>query len=111
MCEPCPRRRQRITVLPVCAPGDLYVAGEFEQTLRLGEAVLEAQVVPGFDLFGAKYAAATITADDTPAQVRRSPAYPNPFRETTIIAYKVPEAGPVRLAVYGAPGRLRCAWA
>ncbi len=98
---------QRINAIAVSASGDLYVAGEFSQTLHLGGEVLEAQAYS--DLFVAKYAAATITAREAPAvapaQLRLAPAYPNPFRETTTIAYEVPETGPVRLAVYDVLGR------
>lgn len=97
---------QRIHAVAVSATGDLFVAGEFEQTLRLGGEILEAQ---GGNLFVAKYAAATITAGEAPAaipaQARLAAAYPNPFRETTTIRFEVPEAGPVRLVVYDVLGR------
>ena len=98
---------QSINAIATSPSGDLYVAGEFEETLHLGPATLEA--VSGFDLFVAKYDAATITAKETveevPNDVVLKPNYPNPFNLVTTIEYVLPTAARVTLKVYDVLGR------
>jgi hypothetical protein len=97
---------QRIYAVAVSAGGDLYVAGDFEETLHLGAATLAAQVPGSFELFVAKYEAAMITArEEAPGVPGLASAYPNPFRGRTTIRYRVLVPGPVRLAVYDVLGR------
>jgi len=43
---------------------------------------------------------------ETPTQYRLAPNYPNPFNPTTTLEFKLPQAGPVHLAVYDLSGRL-----
>ncbi|NBC17989.1 MAG: T9SS type A sorting domain-containing protein [Bacteroidetes bacterium] len=102
------RETQRVNALATNAVGDLFVAGEFEQELRLGgEQVLTA--VGGMDLFVARYDAATITAGEEPvalpAQATLAAAYPNPFQGQTTLSYTLAQGGPVRLVVYDVLGR------
>lgn len=100
---------QRVNAVAASASGDLYVAGEFEGTMRLGPTTLEGQAVSGLDLFVAKYDAATITAREDIAEVPESVAlgraYPNPFSRATTIAYTLPATSGVSLKVYDVLGR------
>ena len=100
---------QRIVAIVAGPEGDLYVAGEFQETLRLGAETLEGRSAGGVELFVAKYAAASITSKQAetgvPVSALRSQAYPNPFSGSTTIGYEVPEHGRVRLAVYDVLGR------
>jgi hypothetical protein len=45
-------------------------------------------------------------ADETPAEFRLFPSYPNPFGETTTIRYMLPRAAGVSLRVYDVSGRV-----
>lgn len=100
---------ERIIDLTVSPEGDLYVAGEFNEVLRLGATTLEERTAGGLEMFVAKYDAATITAvDDVKlpmAPVANASAYPNPFRDRATIRYEIRDGGHVRLAVYDVLGR------
>jgi len=50
--------------------------------------------------------AGVVTAAPTPDAYRLEGIYPNPFNPATTIPFALPEAGPVRLLVYGVDGRL-----
>ena len=99
---------QEITDITVAPSGDLYIAGKFTGTLRLGSKELP-QMGNGVNMFLAKYAASTITSSESapelPAAAALASNYPNPFTHTTTIEYALPASGPVRLSVYDALGR------
>lgn len=98
---------QRINALATDAAGNLYVTGEFEGTMVLGRETWTAR--GGFDLFVAKYAAATITkAEGTapfPEQITLEQNYPNPFTASTSITFTLPAAMLVDVRVYDILGR------
>ncbi len=99
---------QEVTDITVAPSGDLYIAGKFTGTLRLGSKEL-IQMGNGINMFLAKYAASTITSSEAAVELPTAAAltsnYPNPFTHTTTIEYALPVSGPVRLAVYDALGR------
>ncbi len=97
---------QYIDDIETAGTGNIYIAGQFTQTLHLGLKVIEDD---HNSMFLAKYAASTITssefAPELPAAAALTSNYPNPFTHTTTIEYALPVSGPVRLAVYDALGR------
>lgn len=97
---------QRVNAIAVDPGGNLYVAGEFKGTMRLGSEELSTH--SWIDLFVAKYDAATITttasAPELPAGATLAPNYPNPFHTHTTIRYTLTQPGPTRLVVYDVLG-------
>jgi hypothetical protein len=98
---------QRVNALATDPAGNVYVAGEFEGTLRLGAEEREAK--GDFDLFVAKYTKSTVLDAETPRPVseavRLEPNYPNPFASSTELRFELPAASRVTLRVYDVLGR------
>ena len=100
---------QRITAIDVSEGGDLYIAGEFEQVLRLGQVELEAKTISAFELFLAKYEAATITTNKGGYVFERSnvelSVFPNPLTEKSTFQYTLQQPGHVEIEIYDILGR------
>lgn len=101
---------QRIIALTLDASGNLYIAGEFREELRLGTHTVTAQGAGGLNMFVAKYDAASITlAHDAPpalpAVAELLPTYPNPFHSSTTLSYTLSQATEVHVTIYDVLGR------
>lgn len=70
-----------------------------------GGTVIGEAALPIRARFAIPTATAAEEADAVPARLALHPNYPNPFNPATTIAYDLPEATPVRLAVYDVLGR------
>lgn len=97
----------RVNTIDVDEGGNLHVAAEFEEEVRFGTGSLTAQ--GGFDMFVARFDAATITSaekDQPEIEVGASvQAYPNPFDKKTTIRFEMSAPGRVGLIVYDILGR------
>lgn len=96
-----------VEALGLGASGDVYVGGRF----GAGQAILGADTLYARgkgNLFIAKYGATSLSSEPS---VEVSPwvievtNYPNPFRQTATIEYRVQAPGHVRLTVYDVLGR------
>jgi len=79
--------------------------GSFRDTVDVGGGPLAGEGVD--DIFLAQLWLVTPTAAGTPVPTALDlRVYPNPFNPATTVAYTVPRAGPVSVAVYDVAGRL-----
>lgn len=88
--------------------GDIFVAGLFEGSVKLGSDSLTALGHAASDMFVAKYGAITTQLDgppEVPASLALTRNYPNPFRDATSLTYKLPSRAQVRLRVFDLLGR------
>lgn len=96
---------QRVNAIAVDGTGNLYLAGEFQDSLALGTNTLVAR--GWLDMFVLRYDASTITAreEQPSARASRLSTFPNPFADAATIRVVLDHAGPVRLTVYDVRGR------